>query len=265
MTSFNIVTVVLLSLLSLCPVLAQEKDDTTTRRSLIKPWSRLPIGDIVTDAPEEDYPLIPVPCTLANNTLGTCECQSQFFAAEECHHGFYCLNKNQFPGYDGCEIMCQPDQVLVVDPRNSGSWSCKTVTDNSAVLGGVCPGKFNTECGCDDGSNPDCEIGECACDGQLWVNHDCKTARYCDSSLNDDGYSETTCQGDQIVYVNLIDNSWSCDVDDGRCPGSFHVGCREDEYTTQPAETTEDPNNGSESSLANLAMMLATLGFALFV
>merc|ERR1719431_2222614 len=247
MTSPNFTIFLLMSIFCLSPVIAQ---DTTTEE---------PAEDTTKGA------LIPVPCTLANNTIGTCDCPSQLFVAEECHKGFYCLNKNQYPGYDGCEIECQPDQVLVVDPRNSGSWSCKTVTDNNAVLGSACPGKFNTECGCDDGTNPECAIGDCACDGQLWVNHDCKTARFCDSTLGGNGYTETTCQGDQIVYVNLVDHTWSCGVDDGRCPGSFHVGCQDDSYTTPAPETTQDPDNGSGASLANLAMVLATLGFAQFV
>merc|ERR1711935_390199 len=94
--------------------------------------------------------LIPIPCTFANNTIGECECPGQLFVHEQCHHGFYCLDQKQFPGYEGCDIRCKDDEVLIVDPRNAGSWKCVKVEENQAVLGGVCPGAFNTECGCDD-------------------------------------------------------------------------------------------------------------------
>merc|ERR1712212_624668 len=253
----------LLVLINLCLVLSQEDDtDTTTRRILIKPWSRLPIVDVNEDSTTADAssttedntnggggPLVPVPCTLANNTLGTCSCVGQLFVAEECHMGFFCLNEQQFPGYDGCEISCQADEVLIVDPRNSGSWACKKVSDNSAVLGSACPGKFNTECGCDDASNPGCEIGECACDGQLWVSHDCHTGRFCDAAHTPDGYWDMECGEGQIIYVNLVDHTWACGDDDGRCPGSFHVGCQDDSYD----------EGGSSSVIGSLALVIAAL------
>jgi len=178
--------------------------------------------------------IVPLPCDLKNNTLGTCSCPGQLFVAEECHKGFYCLDEERFPGVDGCEIVCGEDQVLVTDPRNGGSWRCAPVSENAQVLGSICPGKFNTECACNDGNNPECEIGECSCEGQLWVSHDCKTARFCDSTVAG-GHYDTTCQGDQIVYVNMVDHSWSCGMDDGRCPGSFHVGCREDSWSGSPS------------------------------
>merc|ERR1711935_1078349 len=187
--------------------------------------------------------LIPVPCTFANNTIGECECPGQLFVHEECHHGFYCLNQTQFPGYEGCDIRCQDWQVLVVDPRNAGSWKCQ-----NALLINVCPGAFNTECGCNDGSNPDCEIGPCACAGQLWVDYECKTARYCKTGAADD-YEEETCGEGQIVYVDLTDNSWACGDDDGRCPGAFHVGCQDDDYTTTTTATTTTVMPDSSSSL----------------
>jgi len=199
--------------------------------------------------------VIPIPCTLTNNTLGTCTCPGQLFIAEECHKGFYCLDEDRFPGYDGCEVVCGADQVLIVDPRNGGGWECKTIAENQAVLGGVCPGKFNTECGCNDASNPDCEIGECSCEGQLWVSQDCKTARFCDSSA-EGGYVDNTCQGNQIVYVNMADHTWSCGVDDGRCPGSFHVGCRADNY---------DPGNGNGSSAFTALSLAGSMILALLI
>merc|ERR1712212_225967 len=82
----------LLVLINLCLVLSQEDDpETTTRRILIKPWSRLPIVDVNEDSTTADAssttedntsggedtttedntnggggPLVPVACTLTN-------------------------------------------------------------------------------------------------------------------------------------------------------------------------------------------------------
>ena len=75
--------------------------------------------------------------------------------------------------YDGCAIECAEDETLFVDPRLGGSWRCNKRIGPMPMW---CPGKFNTECGCDDGPEA-CPIGECECDGQLRVAHDCKTAK----------------------------------------------------------------------------------------
>ena len=46
--------------------------------------------------------------------------------------------------YDGCEIKCADDEILLADPRNGGSWNCAptSVQTNSKIV--LCPGKFNT-------------------------------------------------------------------------------------------------------------------------
>ena len=75
-----------------------------------------------------------------------------------------------------------------MDPRNGGGWKCIDASETT-----ICPGKFNTgkflvsysivillfiaECEC-KGDSTECPIGECQCDGQLRVSHDCKTAKY---------------------------------------------------------------------------------------
>ena len=114
------------------------------------------------------------------------------------------MSPDEFPNaedailYDGCEIKCAEDEILLADPRNGGSWNCAPTsaeTDSKIVL---CPGKFNTgwignkletksqvvcpECICTGGPE-DCPIGECECDGQLRVNHDCTYARFGDISF----------------------------------------------------------------------------------
>ena len=64
--------------------------------------------------------------------------------------GFYCMSAEEFPDpadalvYDGCEIKCADDEILLADPRNGGSWNCAPAsaqTDSKILL---CPGKFNT-------------------------------------------------------------------------------------------------------------------------
>ena len=111
------------------------------------------------------------------------------------------FNDGNFPDsvvngdFDGCVKECREDEVLVVDPRR-GDWNCVPIVVNATILNGVCPGKFNTgihlilkplslmmqskpflECGC-TGGEAECPIGECECQGQLRVAHNCHDARY---------------------------------------------------------------------------------------
>jgi len=158
--------------------------------------------------------------------------------------------------YDGCVKECREDEVLVVDPRR-GDWDCVPVVVDAQILNGVCPGKFNTECGCNDGPDA-CPVGDCECNGQLRVANDCHTAKYCND--DDGGFEEINCPDGEIVYVDMATFSWSCDVDDNRCPGAFHVGCQEDGTTT-----TASTENGSPSSMMNnvaLCLVVYVMGFA---
>ena len=70
---------------------------------------------------------------------------------------------------------------------------------------------FFPECGC-SGTDEECPIGGCECDGQLRVNSDCTTVRKCNQTL-DAGYEDITCDSeDDIVYVNLRTLATSCGV-----------------------------------------------------
>merc|ERR1719189_3123500 len=127
----------------------------------------------------------PIFCSYANNTLGDCECNRQLWIAHECHSGFVCLGEfvtANGVAYEGCEIECREDEVLVVDPHNGGNWECRPTNPNTRPL--ICPGKFNTECACTDQPTADepepCKIGACECDTQVWVAHDCHEAKICD-------------------------------------------------------------------------------------
>ena len=97
--------------------------------------------------------------------------------------------------YDGCAVECHEDQILIADPRSrplisntvfntllyrdGGSFKCLTKLGPMPML---CPGGFNTNCGC-SGSDAECPMGECECQGQLRVNNDCTYARYEDQSV----------------------------------------------------------------------------------
>ena len=43
--------------------------------------------------------------------------------------------------YDGCEIECASNEILLVDPRNGGKWDCIPKLGPMPL---ICPGKFNT-------------------------------------------------------------------------------------------------------------------------
>merc|ERR1711892_87506 len=204
-------------------------------------------------------------CSYAKNDIGVCECPDQVFIADDCHKGFFCMDftVGGYPDdvvngdYDGCVKECREDEVLVVDPRR-GDWDCVPIVVDAQILNGVCPGKFNTECGCNDGPDA-CPVGDCECNGQLRVANDCHTAKYCDSTV-DGGFEEISCPDGEIVYVDMATFSWSCDVDDNRCPGAFHVGCQEDGTTT-----TASTENGSPSSMMNnvaLCLVVYVMGLA---
>jgi len=179
-------------------------------------------------------------CPKGPNTIGECGCDGQIWVADGCHEGFYC-DSSRSEGDDdveGCQLKCGEDETLLIDPRLGGSWQC-VPDDNSA--GVICPGKFNTVCGC-QGEDEDCPIGDCECDGQLRVSNDCKEAKYCDGGE----INTISClDPDDIVFVNLVTLGWSCQEDDGRCPGAFSVGCEPDENYPTQNPPTEEPENGS--------------------
>merc|ERR1712126_161654 len=75
-----------------------------------------------------------------------------------------------------------------------------------------------------------CKMGECACNTQVWVAHDCTEAKICPDTT-------VTCnETHPYINVNLITHDWFCSTDDDNCLGSFHVGCQEDSY---------NPDNGA--------------------
>jgi len=183
-------------------------------------------------------------CNIKKNSLGHCDCPEQLFVSNDCMSAFYCMDDDTLEDMghnpdevDGCELVCEEDEILIADPREK-TWYC---IPNDGVMPMKCPGGFNTECGC-SGSDEECPIGDCDCDGQLRVNNDCTYAKVCDFGT----YQNYTCDGleDLIVMVNLRTNRIYCGKDDGRCPGAFHVGCN----MATDTSTSSKPTSSSESS-----------------
>jgi len=145
---------------------------------------------------------------------------------------------------DGCELVCEEDEILIADPREK-TWYC---LPNVGPMPMKCPGGFKTECGC-SGSDDECPIGECDCDGQLRVNNDCTYAKVCDFGT----YQNYTCDGleDLIVMVNLRTNRIYCGKDDGRCPGAFHVGCNMATDTSTSSKPTSSSESSSQSTISS--------------
>lgn len=203
-------------------------------------------------------------CNIAKNSLGNCECPEQLFVSNDCMSAFYCMDDASLEDMghnpddvDGCELVCEDDEILIADPREK-TWYC---LQNDGVMPMKCPGGFNTECGC-SGTDADCPIGNCDCDGQLRVNNDCTYAKVCDFGT----YQNFTCNGqeDLIIMVNLRTNRIYCGKDDGRCPGAFHVGCNIDEssssttFTTTTATTTTTTGaSGATKIFMNFVLLIA--------
>eukprot|EP00091_Calanus_sinicus_P009066 TRINITY_DN21448_c0_g1_i1.p1 TRINITY_DN21448_c0_g1~~TRINITY_DN21448_c0_g1_i1.p1 ORF type:complete len:142 (-),score=14.36 TRINITY_DN21448_c0_g1_i1:300-725(-) len=105
-------------------------------------------------------------------------------------------------------------------------------------------------------------IGECGCEGHLWVSHDCKAAKYC--NLIEYDHRDISCpEEDQIVYVHLVSHMWYCGEDDGRCPGTFDVGCQDDSTDAPTEEPTTMPE--SQCTLAKNTLGQCGCGKQLFV
>lgn len=61
----------------------------------------------------------------AQNPLGTCgECGGQLFVNDDCTKAFFCMLPDDLPDgapedAEGCELVCEDDEVLIADPRYS--------------------------------------------------------------------------------------------------------------------------------------------------
>ena len=108
------------------------------------------------------------------------------------------------------------------------TWSC---SNNFAK----CPGDLMSfgcpELLCSFSTNT---LGECGCEGQLFIGNHCTEGFYCSSNIPNplihDGCIKK-CQEDQILVPDFANNDWACieDTDDIVCPGAYHMECPENE------------------------------------
>ena len=156
-----------------------------------------------------------------------CTCDGELIVTPDCSEAFYCLTNDPDGGR---HIDCPDNQILSIN-FTTFEWGCK---DDD----GQCPGAGGFRMGCGEGSLPvpiclydDNPLGECECDGQLHINHDCTQGFYCDSQLNTDKEGcIRTCREDQILVPDFESGSWSCVYDPNDnilCPGSFKQSCPE--------------------------------------
>ena len=75
----------------------------------------------------------------------------------------------------------------------------------------LCPGGFNTECSC-SGTDEECPLADCECEGQISVNNDCTLVRTCLAEENGGfQYEDFTCENpDEIVYFDLTNYNKFC-------------------------------------------------------
>merc|ERR1719189_3283334 len=243
------------TLILACAAQADTSTQTSTNTPTNTPTNN-PTGSSSTRPPPS-----PIQCSYANNTLGNCGCNGQLWIAHQCHSGFFCLVEDgqvvPDTEYQGCEIECADDEILVVDPHNGGSWECHKTNENTRPL--ICPGRFNTECACTDeptAEEPEiCKMGECACDTQVWVAHDCTEAKICGANEE-----VVRCEDPEtpFISVNLITHDWFCSNDGDNCLGSFHVGCRMD-------PDSGSPNLLSSALVLTLPIFVAMLASAVMI
>ncbi len=160
-------------------------------------------------------------CDYAENPLGDCECDGQFFINGNCTQGFLCHDSADYPDFDGCIRTCDSDQILIPDFATK-SWACVGNWNNERV----CPGAFKLECSDYGGSYT---ADNCTCDRELIISADCSEGFFCFDLLPAEG-AHIKCPEGMIVDINLHTWTWRCQEDNGNCPGlgGFRFGCPEE-------------------------------------
>ncbi|XP_023340765.1 uncharacterized protein LOC111710837 [Eurytemora carolleeae] len=151
---------------------------------------------------------------------------------------------------DGCIKTCRPDEILIVDVGKY-DWECVPKSFRPDILNRICPGEFKVEC---PGNG---DIGECECDGQLWIDDTCRNGFYCDSRMAGNGI-DIKCNDTERIDVDMIEQSWKCIPDDNKCPGGLHTKCQA--TTTTTTTTTES----SSSAIVESFLTLQLVGLAIY-
>merc|ERR1712110_1257312 len=165
-------------------------------------------------------------CRPAENTLGDCGCDGQIFVSSDCRQAYHC--RDDLTSTDGCLAQCGEGDIVIPDPRNGDDWYCvPQEQENGEHL--QCPG-----------SEEDCPLADCECEGQLSVNNDCTKGKLCKSDGEEDAEDVSCPVFGEIIMVNLVTYDITCGPDDGRCPGAFSVGCDTGTTTTTTTTTTTE-------------------------
>ena len=84
-----------------------------------------------------------------------------------CKKAFFCMTPDMFPEdvtnpelFEGCELECEDDEILIADTRYGGHWYCLKKIGPMPML---CPGGFNT------GNIIDCEKGSVSFPVRMWM------------------------------------------------------------------------------------------------
>ena len=176
-----------------------------------------------------------------------CECLNQVWVNGNCNQAFRCtgpMDNFTNPGYN---YACPEGFRMEIDFHSPPSFKCKPDVEN-------CPGSYHFGCsgdipnlsttttapgetttpfvptGCNYQSN---DLGECGCDGQIFVDNNCRESFYCvdNPPAGEEGQDgcKLVCAEDQRVHLDLINKEWECveREDDYVCPGKFKVSNHE--------------------------------------
>ncbi|TRY74637.1 hypothetical protein TCAL_15615, partial [Tigriopus californicus] len=191
--------------------------------------------------PSDNIDPPPNPDNITENPLGTCRCNGELWVSEGCSYGFYC---NDTMDIGGEMKACGEGEVLLVDLTTS-DWYCSNETDK-------CPGGPINGIGC---PIPLCRysqnhLGNCSCDGQLFLGDNCDEGFFCSTNIPDpylfDGCRKS-CLSGQILVPDIPNRDWSCkDLSETnfRCSGEFNLECPSN--SIDGGLTSEDCNCSSE-------------------
>ena len=180
-------------------------------------------------------PIRPECDSRSGNPFGTCDgCDGQFFMNSACTQAYVCSTDDS----DGLLCECEGKDILVPDFA-TGTARCLDNTNEEYF----CPGEFKIHCGDDPVPTP-LTADNCECEGQLWVDPECKSAFNCREMVSNGGYY-IECDDDEVIDIDIRTWNWGCQPDEGQCPGGggFTLGCSSQPYQipTQCYPLTENP------------------------
>lgn len=161
-----------------------------------------------------------------------CRCRNELWVNDDCTDAFWCLDTIDENGYnDGRSLSC-PEGTHISLSFDPAGYRCTSDLTQ-------CPGSFHF--GCDGGNLPELPcissrnpLGECGCEGQIFINEDCSEGFKCTTEIADpylyDGCIKQ-CEENQILFPNFDSGEgWECvDRTQYKCPGSFNLNCEDED------------------------------------